>query len=58
MDERNERDLKGKPSDYGSRTLADTADGEPLVDRGTIDSARTDEDEEERSDTPRARDER
>ena len=58
MDERNERDLKGKPSDYGSRTLADTADGEPLVERGTVDSARTDDDEGEGAEEQRDRDDR
>ena len=53
MDKREEKDLVGHPSDYGSRTLADeedrqrtergeigrTADGEPREDRGTADSA-------------------
>ncbi len=52
MDEKNDRDLTGHPSDYGSRTLADddsqsgegedigrTADGEPRVERGTAGSA-------------------
>ena len=51
MDKRKHEDLVGHPSDYGSRTLADeddrqrtergeigrTADGEPLVDRGSVD---------------------
>lgn len=44
-------DLTGHPSDYGSRTLADlekqqadselerTADGDPLTDRGTAETA-------------------
>lgn len=45
MDEKNERDLKGRPSDYGSRTLADTADGEPREERGTADSALTDDED-------------
>ena len=52
MQEKNERDLTGHPSDYGSRTLAGetsertehgeigrTADGEPRVERGTAESA-------------------
>ena len=39
MDEREKRHLVGHPSDYGSRTLADTGDGEPTVERGTADSA-------------------
>jgi hypothetical protein len=52
MDKKQDRDLVGHPSDYGSRTLADeepqqtepedigrTADGEPRVERGTADSA-------------------
>jgi len=45
MDERNERDVQGRPSDYGSRTLADTADGEPREERGTADSALTDDED-------------
>ena len=46
MEKRNERDLVGQPSDYGSRTLSETADGEPQEDRGSADSALTgDEDE-------------
>lgn len=45
MDERNKRDLRGHPSDYGSRTLADTGDGEPSEDRGYADSALTGEEE-------------
>lgn len=48
MDERNTRDLKGQPSDYGSRGLSRTADGEPEVDRGTAESANTG-DEDRRS---------
>ena len=55
MDKREEKDLVGQPSDYGSRTLAQpdeddrqrtergeigrTADGEPREERGTADSA-------------------
>jgi hypothetical protein len=52
MSEREHRDLVGHPSDYGSRTLESeerdlaergevqrTADGEPLDDRGSADSA-------------------
>lgn len=51
MDERNEKNLTGHPSDYGSRTLTDeererlergeigrTADGDPRVERGTADA--------------------
>lgn len=45
MDEKNKRDLKGRPSDYGSRTLSETADGEPRVDRGTAESAMTDDED-------------
>jgi len=45
MDESKKRDRKGQPSDYGSRTLADTADGEPRVERGTADSALTNDEE-------------
>jgi hypothetical protein len=44
MEKKEKRDLVGHPSDYGSRTLADTADGEPAVERGTADSALTDDD--------------
>lgn len=54
MEKRKHEDLAGHPSDYGSRTLADeddrqrtergeigrTADGEPLVDRGSVDDDR------------------
>lgn len=53
MEKRKHEDLVGHPSDYGSRTLADedrqrtergeigrTADGEPLVDRGSVDDDR------------------
>lgn len=54
MDKRKGEDLAGHPSDYGSRTLADeddrqrtergeigqTADGEPLEDRGSVDDDR------------------
>ena len=52
MNERNDRDLVGHPSDYGSRTLENeerermergeigrTADGDELVERGTAESA-------------------
>lgn len=52
MNERENRDLVGKPSDYGSRTLESeerermergeigrTADGDELIERGTADSA-------------------
>jgi len=45
MEERNERDLAGHPSDYGSRTLYNTADGEPRVERGTAESALTDDED-------------
>lgn len=45
MDKRNKRDLTGHPSDYGSRTLTNTADGEPEVERGTADSAYTDDED-------------
>lgn len=48
--EKNNRDLIGHPSDYGSRTLADTADGEPRVERGTAESALIDD--EDRLATP------
>lgn len=53
MNKDDERDLTGHPSDYGSRTLEEerrrsergetggTADGEPLEERGTADSADT-----------------
>lgn len=54
MDKHKHADLIGHPSDYGSRTLADeaerpqagdsenvrTADGEPLVDHGSVDDER------------------
>lgn len=54
MDKRKHEDLTGRPSDYGSRTLAvqddrqhtehgeidRTADGEPLIDRGSVDADR------------------
>ena len=43
MSERNDRHLTGHPSDYGSRTLDETADGEPREDRGSADSALVDE---------------
>lgn len=46
MEEREKRHLVGHPSDYGSRTLADTGDGEPVVERGTADSALIHETEE------------
>ena len=46
MEDREKRHLVGHPSDYGSRTLADTGDGEPVVERGTADSALIDESEE------------
>ena len=49
MDEREKRNLVGHPSDYGSRTLADTGDGEPVVERGTADSALIHEPEEHAS---------
>lgn len=46
MHEHNDKDLTGHPSDYGSRTLEETepkeqrtADGEPRVERGTVDPA-------------------
>jgi len=52
MDKAHKDDLVGRPSDYGSRTLADdepqraergeterTADGDPREERGTADSA-------------------
>ncbi len=52
MNERPHEDLTGHPSDYGSRTLEEeeqelaqrdrgerTADGDPLAERGTADSA-------------------
>ncbi len=52
MDKKNNDDLVGHPSDYGSRTLAEqerrraeqgetdrTADGDPREERGTADSA-------------------
>lgn len=50
MNQERER-LVGHPSDYGGRTLEDeeiqrTADGEPLVDRGTAGSAGDDDDPE------------
>ena len=50
MEERNKRDLVGHPSDYGSRTLAETADGEPQEERGTADSALTDTEEHRSAD--------
>ena len=40
MEEQHKRHLVGHPSDYGSRTLK-TADGEPVEERGTADSALT-----------------
>ena len=48
--------LTGHPSDYGGRTLEDeerarTADGEPLNDRGSVDSATDTQDENEDQDT-------
>ncbi len=60
MSEREHRDLLGHPSDYGSRTLESeereraeqgeiqrTADGEPLDDRGTAESAISHNDRDE-----------
>lgn len=54
--QKREKDLVGHPSDYGSRTLSDeerqrtergeigrTADGDPLVERGTAENDRPSE---------------
>ncbi|HEV3152493.1 MAG TPA: hypothetical protein VGZ02_01670 [Candidatus Baltobacteraceae bacterium] len=53
MEKRNERDLVGHPSDYGSRTLSETADGEPQDDRGSADSALTGDEDDRADETAR-----